>query len=119
MAFFGFGPFFNPPLATFFSPVAQLAPFSPISALASVAPAAALSALSPTLQMFNPAINPRAALLAFDPAAAPALAVANSAFLGYGLSGIGGIANPFFAFPFGLRGFPSYAFPFRGTPGVI
>lgn len=100
MPFFGFGGFFNPPLTTFVNPVAQLAPFSPISALAAVAPVAALSALSPTLQLFNPAINPRAALLAFDPAAAPALAV----------------ANPFFAARFG---FPFFGFPFFGFPGVI
>lgn len=108
MAFLGFNGFFNPALATFFNPIAQLAPFSPISALAAVFPPAALSAVSPTLQLFNPAINPRAALLAFDPAAAPALAVANSIFLGFGLSGLGGIANPFFAFRFG--------FPFFGAP---
>lgn len=68
-------PMLSSPQAVFADPVAQLAALDPIAALAALSPVAALSALSPTLRMFNPAINPRAALLAFNPAAAPALAV--------------------------------------------
>ncbi|HYG59277.1 MAG TPA: hypothetical protein VD902_14540 [Symbiobacteriaceae bacterium] len=53
------------PRQVFDDPVVQLAALCPICALAALSPAAALSALSPTLGLFNPAINPRAALLAF------------------------------------------------------
>jgi len=60
----------------FFNPAVQLAPFSPLGSLAAFSPPAALAAKSPTLAIFNPAINPRAALLAFNPAAAPTLALA-------------------------------------------
>lgn len=62
-------------MQVFGNPVAQLAPFNPVAALAVKNPTAALSAKSPTLQIFNPAVNPAAALLAFAPGAAPALAV--------------------------------------------
>lgn len=49
----------------FDDPIVQLAAICPICALSALDPAAALSALSPVLAIFNPAINPRAALLAF------------------------------------------------------
>jgi len=49
----------------FEDPIVQLAALCPICALSALSPAAALSTLSPTLQRFNPALNPRAALLAF------------------------------------------------------
>lgn len=49
----------------FTDPVVQLAALCPICALAALSPAAALAAVSPSLVAFNPAINPRAALLAF------------------------------------------------------
>lgn len=51
--------------AVFSDPVVQLAALCPLCALAALSPAAALAALSPTLAIFNPAINPGAALLAF------------------------------------------------------
>ncbi len=47
-------------------PIVQLAALCPLCALAAIDPVAALAALSPTLRIFNPAINPRAALLAFS-----------------------------------------------------
>lgn len=50
----------------FTDPIVQLAALCPICALAALSPQAALAALSPTLRTFNPAINPRAALLAFS-----------------------------------------------------
>lgn len=77
---------FSPTKSVFFNPFVGLAGLSPFGALAALSPIAALTALSPTLQIFNPAINPRAALLAFNPAAAPALAV----------------TPPFGKFPFGV-----------------
>lgn len=49
----------------FQDPVVQLAALCPICALAALSPAAALAALSPVLQLFNPAVNPQAALAAF------------------------------------------------------
>jgi hypothetical protein len=49
----------------FEDPIVQLAALCPICALAALSPTAALSALSPTLRRFNPALNPRAALLVF------------------------------------------------------
>lgn len=49
----------------FEDPVVQLAALCPICALAALSPAAALAALTPTLRVFNPAINPNAAMLAF------------------------------------------------------
>ncbi|HLN60746.1 MAG TPA: hypothetical protein VK464_04270 [Symbiobacteriaceae bacterium] len=49
----------------FTDPIVQLAALCPICALAALSPAAALAALSPTLRLFNPAINPNAAMLAF------------------------------------------------------
>lgn len=66
------------PQHVFHDAVVQLAAIDPIAALAALSPVAALAALSPVLRIFNPAANARAALLAFNPAAAPALAVAGS-----------------------------------------
>ena len=65
------------PGSLFLNPAAQLAPLSPFGALAASNPFAALTALSPTLNIFNPAINPNAALLAFNPLAAPTLALSS------------------------------------------
>lgn len=48
----------------FTDPIAQLAALCPLCALAALDPVAALAALSPVLRIFNPAINPYAALLA-------------------------------------------------------
>lgn len=53
------------PVDVFSDPIVQLAAICPICALAALKPEAALAALSPTLALFNPAINPRAALLSF------------------------------------------------------
>lgn len=53
------------PVDVFLDPVVQLAALCPICALAALKPEAALSALSPNLAVFNPALNPRAALLNF------------------------------------------------------
>lgn len=75
----------NAPQQVFNNPIAQLAPLSPLASLAAANPTAALAALSPTLGLFNPAINPAAALLQFNPGAAPSLA-------------IGGFGKPFFPF---------------------
>jgi len=79
---------FDAPDQVFFNPAVQLAPFTPLGSLAAFSPAAALAAKSPTLAIFNPAINPRAALLAFNPAAAPTLALT------------GGLGGKFFKKPF-------------------
>jgi len=49
----------------FQDPVVQLAALCPLCALAALSPVAALAAVSPVLQLFNPAVNPRAALIAF------------------------------------------------------
>lgn len=49
----------------FSDPIVELAAICPICALAALSPVAALAALSPALRIFNPAINPAAALLAF------------------------------------------------------
>lgn len=54
------------PVAVFTDPVVQLAALCPLCALAAVKPEAALAALSPTLAIFNPALNPNAALLSFS-----------------------------------------------------
>lgn len=81
---------FNVPVNLFLNPAAQLAPFSPFGALAASNPVAALTALSPALNIFNPAVNPNAAFLAFNPAAAPSLAlgsVAGKATLPFGKLG--------------------------------
>lgn len=59
------------PVEVFEDPIVQLAALCPICALAVFSPAAALSALVPGLSVFNPAINPRAALLAFLSPSAP------------------------------------------------
>ena len=55
----------NTTRAVFTDPIVQLAALCPFCALAALSPAAALSALSPVLRIFNPAINPTAALLSF------------------------------------------------------
>ncbi len=49
----------------FNDPIVQLAALCPICALSALSPTAALAALSPMLRLFNPAINPAAALLSF------------------------------------------------------
>ena len=49
----------------FLDPVVQLAALCPICALAALRPEAAIAALAPTLVLFNPALNPEAALLSF------------------------------------------------------
>lgn len=53
------------PWEVFEDPVVQLAALCPFCALAALSPTAALAALSPALRIFNPAINPNAARLAF------------------------------------------------------
>jgi len=63
------------PTAVFNNPATQLAPFNPLASLAAFSPPAALAAKSPVLGLFNPAINPGAAFLQFNPAAAPTLAL--------------------------------------------
>jgi len=63
------------PEAVFAKPAVQLAAFNPYLSLAAISPSSALAAKSPTLALFNPAINPRAALLQFNPGAAPTLAL--------------------------------------------
>lgn len=50
----------------FSDPIVDLAALCPLCALAALNPVAALMALSPTLRIFNPAINPNAAFLAFS-----------------------------------------------------
>lgn len=81
----GFGKFGkSSPASVFKNPIDQLAAFSPIASLAATNPFAALSAGSGTLQIFNPAVNPRAALLAFDPGAVFSLAVSPNPF-GFGV----------------------------------
>jgi hypothetical protein len=83
------------PASAFPNPVAQLAPLAPFGALAAANPAAALTTLSPALNIFNPAINPNAAFLAFNPAAAATLA----------LGSVQGPATlPFGKFPWGKFG---------------
>ena len=59
------------PADVFFDPVVQLAALCPICALAALRPEAALAALAPGLVLFNPAINPAAALAAFAAGSAP------------------------------------------------
>lgn len=82
---FGLGGFAkNTPAIVFKNPVDQLAAFSPIASLAASNPYAALSAGSHTLQIFNPAVNPRAALLSFDPGATLSLAVSPNPY-GFGI----------------------------------
>lgn len=63
------------PIGTITNPAVQLAPFSPFASLAALNPVAALTALSPSLNIFNPAVNPNAAFLAFNPGSAPTLAL--------------------------------------------
>lgn len=72
---------FSAPGQVFANPAVDLAPFSPIASLAAFNPSAALAAKSPVLNIFNPAVNPQAAFLAFNPAAAPTLALQGG--LGY------------------------------------
>lgn len=71
--------FLNPTQKLFKNPVAQLGALSPFAALAASNPVAALAALSPSLNIFNPAVNPNAALLAFNPASANILALSAKA----------------------------------------
>lgn len=52
--------------AVFSDPIVQLAALCPLCALAALSPSAALAALSPALRLFNPALNPNAALLSFQ-----------------------------------------------------
>lgn len=75
---------FNAPGQTFLNPAVQLSALNPYAGLAALNPTAALAAISPTLGIFNPAINPRAAFLAFNPGAAPTLALTS------------GLAKPFY-----------------------
>ncbi len=63
------------PGQVFKNPAVDLAPFSKLASLAAFSPAAALAAKSPVLGIFNPAINPAAAFLQFNPGAAPTLAL--------------------------------------------
>ena len=65
---------FSTPTDVFLDPVVQLAALCPVCALAALRPEAALAALAPGLVLFNPAINPAAALAAFalDPLPRPA-----------------------------------------------
>ncbi len=63
------------PGQVFNNPAVDLAPFNKLASLAAFSPAAALAAKSPTLAIFNPAINPAAAFLQFNPGAAPTLAL--------------------------------------------
>ena len=67
------------PANIFSNPATQLGAFNPFLALAASNPAAALAKLSPALNIFNPAVNPNAGLLAFNPGAAPALALSAKA----------------------------------------
>lgn len=53
------------PADVFFDPIVQLAALCPICALAALRPEAAIAALAPALVLFNPALNPEAALLSF------------------------------------------------------
>lgn len=115
---------FSSPANIFVDPISQLAPLSPMAALAATNPVAALTSGSPTLQIFNPAVNPSAAFLAFDPASAAALAVAPHAFgLGQGpfspfskggFGGFGGIGKGISPFkmgkfsPFGMSKFGKF-----------
>lgn len=69
----GFGQ--NAPQQVFKNPAVDLAPFNKLASLAAFNPTAALAAKSPTLAIFNPAINPAAAFLQFNPGAAPTLAL--------------------------------------------
>ena len=71
---FGFGGK-SVPGQVFNNPAVDLAPFSKLASLAAFSPAAALAAKSPVLAIFNPAINPAAAFLQFNPGAAPTLAL--------------------------------------------
>ncbi len=86
------------PTAIFTNPATQLGAISPFASLAAFNPSAALAAKSPTLQVFNPAVNPQAAFLQWNPAAAPTLALTGGFVppIGYGK----GFAKPF-AKPFG------------------
>lgn len=65
----------NSPQQVFANPAVQLAGLSPFASLAAFNPVAATTALSPALNIFNPAINPNAGFLAFNPASAPTLAL--------------------------------------------
>ncbi|MDB4897743.1 MAG: hypothetical protein JWN15_4005 [Firmicutes bacterium] len=64
----------NTPGQGFANPATQLGALNPLAAFAAANPVAALAFANPMLGMFNPATNPNAALLAFNPFAAPNLA---------------------------------------------
>ncbi|MFZ5815072.1 MAG: hypothetical protein ACOY93_07185 [Bacillota bacterium] len=68
------------PSVIFNNPAAQLSAISPLAALAAFSPSAALAAKSPSLNIFNPALNPQAAFLQWNPAAAPTLALQGKGF---------------------------------------
>ncbi|HLN65291.1 MAG TPA: hypothetical protein VK464_27535 [Symbiobacteriaceae bacterium] len=70
--------------SVFANPLVQLAGLNPFAGLAAVNPVGALTALSPTLNIFNPAVNPNAAFLNFNPAAAPTLALSSKLGKGFG-----------------------------------
>lgn len=89
---------FNTPADIFTNPLTQLGAVNPFAGLAAANPVAALGALSPSLNIFNPAVNPNAAFLQFNPAAAPTLA-------------LGSVTGPF-NLPFGK--FPPFGFPWFG-----
>ena len=85
--FFGFGGQ-SVPGQVFNNPAVDLAPFNKLASLAAFSPAAALAAKSPTLAIFNPAINPAAAFLQFNPGAAPTLALTGKGKPFFGKFGI-------------------------------
>jgi hypothetical protein len=82
--FFGFGGK-SVPGHVFNNPAVDLAPFNKLASLAAFSPTAALAAKSPTLAIFNPAINPAAAFLQFNPGAAPTLALKGKPFGKFGI----------------------------------
>jgi len=79
----GFGK--SVPQQVFNNPAVDLAPFSKLASLAAFNPTAALAAKSPTLGIFNPAINPAASFLQFNPGAAPTLALKGKPFGKFGI----------------------------------
>ncbi|MFZ5827733.1 MAG: hypothetical protein ACOY94_25800 [Bacillota bacterium] len=89
------------PTAIFNNPAVQLGALNPALGLAAFSPTSALAAKSPALNIFNPAVNPQAALLQWNPGAAPTLALTGKG--GFGKAGKGGFGKGF-AKPFG-KGF--------------
>lgn len=85
------------PSAIFNNPIAQLGGVNPFAALAAAVPSAALAASSPVLNsIFNPALNPQAALLQFNPAAAPTLALTGGVLPSAGKPFFSKLGKPFF-----------------------